>query len=1079
LNKRIRSRVLAASIVSTTLFGTGGLLYPQRAARAQDRPTATELLDRGSRLYEQQQFGEAKKILSNIDPAQLPEDQRSKLSQLVQRTDQALAKAAGPNGAFNSAQESLDADKLAAAAKGFQAIVDDASAPADVKEKAEIQLALVKQKQASRAPQMKELLAQAQSLYDQGKLDEAQNALDTIQTVGADLGWDNNPKVPQLESRISEKRMAMARGGAGGGMAAAPAMGDAGAQGGGTAAAPGGGQVAQAPSPMDVVPNNPAPAANPMDMTPGAGGNTMGAPAQGNGEGLLGQVTGDVNARRDRAMTLYNEAKRRSDEALNANPPQFVQAISYAQEALDVLDQNRNYFSDIELDALRDAAQRQLKYATSRRDVFNREQDLATQVETQRNEAARRSNIQAIKQQKVRQLVADANRLVEVSSFKEAADLLRQATVIDPQDENARLMLRLVENKINDRAYEDLVHRRGQETMRQDLDSAEHLIPYADLMIYPDNWLEITRKRVGSDATTDSAANRAARERLEAPLHQITAEQQGLEKVITYLRDNTNTNIFVNWKALEAAGVDRNTPVSVSLREVPFRKALTTILSEVGGGTANLGYTIDDGIITISTRDDLNSAKYQLVKVYDIRDLLVQPTNRSAPGLNLGVSSTSGGATSGGSNGGSLFGSTSGSNNGQIQDPTQQRQQIVTNITDTIKATVAPDSWRDNGGLIGSIRELNGQLIVNQTVDNQVEVVNLLQQLRETRAIQIAVEARLLLVSNNFLDDFRFGWDLFFPAGTIGGSVGSFEVGNINTFNQAVPQTTGVPGSILTAVANPSLSLGATILDNWTLNLLLSATQADKRTVSVTAPRVTIFNGQRGFIAVTQQLNFVQSFNQTVASGGIGGSSAVGTSLNIATLNTGVTLDVEATVSSDRRYVVMNIDPQISVLDGLDTISIDASGALGGNNASTGNNSTSNNNTGNNGTNTTTTVGGAFVQLPKISNTEVSTMVSIPDGGTLLIGGQKLVGESEIEVGVPILSKIPGLNRLFTNRSFVKDERTLLVLVRPTIIIHREIENDLFGVGYDRPTGLPTNTGAEAPTIIPGAVGGGTVGGGL
>jgi hypothetical protein len=61
----------------------------------------------------------------------------------------------------------------------------------------------------------------------------------------------------------------------------------------------------------------------------------------------------------------------------------------------------------------------------------------------------------------------------------------------------------------------------------------------------------------------------------------------------------------------------------------------------------------------------------------------------------------------------------------------------------------------------------------------------------------------------------------------------------------------------------------------------------------------------------------------------------------------------------------------------------------------------------------------------------------------------------------------------------VKDERTLLVLVRPTIIIHREIENDLFGAGYDRPTGLPTNTGAEAPTIIPGAVGGGTVGGGL
>src|SRR6185369_4759416 len=127
----------------------------------------------------------------------------------------------------------------------------------------------------------------------------------------------------------------------------------------------------------------------------------------------------------------------------------------------------------------------------------------------------------------------------------------------------------------------------------------------------------------------------------------------------------------------------------------------------------------------------------------------------------------------------------------------------------------------------------------------------------------------------------------------------------------------------------------------------------------------------------------------------------------------------------------------------LDTISVAATGGS----------------VGSSGSNSLATVGGAFVQLPKISNTEVNTMVSIPDGGTLLVGGQKLVGESEIEIGVPVLSKIPGLNRFFTNRSFVKDERTLLVLVRPNIIIHREIENDLFGPGYDRPTGLPGNVG--------------------
>ena len=47
-------------------------------------------------------------------------------------------------------------------------------------------------------------------------------------------------------------------------------------------------------------------------------------------------------------------------------------------------------------------------------------------------------------------------------------------------------------------------------------------------------------------------------------------------------------------------------------------------------------------------------------------------------------------------------------------------------------------------------------------------------------------------------------------------------------------------------------------------------------------------------------------------------------------------------------------------------------------------------------------------------------------------------------MGVPVLSKIPILNRLFDNRSFTRDERTLLVLIKPTIIIQREEEEKAF-----------------------------------
>ena len=66
----------------------------------------------------------------------------------------------------------------------------------------------------------------------------------------------------------------------------------------------------------------------------------------------------------------------------------------------------------------------------------------------------------------------------------------------------------------------------------------------------------------------------------------------------------------------------------------------------------------------------------------------------------------------------------------------------------------------------------------------------------------------------------------------------------------------------------------------------------------------------------------------------------------------------------------------------------------------------------------------------------------MPDRGTLLLGGHKLAAEVDKEAGVPILSKIPILGRLFTNRSSVRDQKILLILVKPTIILQEETEQE-------------------------------------
>ena len=86
------------------------------------------------------------------------------------------------------------------------------------------------------------------------------------------------------------------------------------------------------------------------------------------------------------------------------------------------------------------------------------------------------------------------------------------------------------------------------------------------------------------------------------------------------------------------------------------------------------------------------------------------------------------------------------------------------------------------------------------------------------------------------------------------------------------------------------------------------------------------------------------------------------------------------------------------------------------------------------------------VSLPQTERSKVKTRVSVPDGGTLLLGGLKKTAGVEKEVGVPVLSKIPVLGRAFTNRSKVSDQKVLLILVKPTIILQEEADAEAIAV---------------------------------
>src|SRR5205814_146177 len=182
-----------------------------------------------------------------------------------------------------------------------------------------------------------------------------------------------------------------------------------------------------------------------------------------------------------------------------------------------------------------------------------------------------------------------------------------------------------------------------------------------------------------------------------------------------------------------------------------------------------------------------------------------------------------------------------------------------------------------------------------------------LEQLRETRAIQVTVEARFVSVSRNYLEDVGLNLDFFFNAKNPNRFSEIDVVQGSSAFVQN-PQTS-IPGTIAAGGAAPqSLSLAGTYLDNFQVNLLLRATQASVHTSIVTAPRVTLFNGQRAWVLIARQRAYISDLTPVV------GNGVVSFDPTIDVVNSGVLLDVQATVSADRKYVTLTLRPQLAEL---------------------------------------------------------------------------------------------------------------------------------------------------------------------
>jgi hypothetical protein len=199
----------------------------------------------------------------------------------------------------------------------------------------------------------------------------------------------------------------------------------------------------------------------------------------------------------------------------------------------------------------------------------------------------------------------------------------------------------------------------------------------------------------------DSVPARAA---LNRNLPELNFSGVAFSDAIDFLRDVSGTNIHVDWRALEVAGVGKDTVVNLRLRSVSMRKILTLLLNEAAGGGPLLTFYPSEGVIEITTREVAD--RQMFTRVYPIEDLIMEVPDFVGPDFNITQANTGGGRGGGGGGGQLLQGNTS--NNDQKQSTRLERaQQLIDVITDTIQ----PDIWAVNGGT-AAIRFFNGNLIV-------------------------------------------------------------------------------------------------------------------------------------------------------------------------------------------------------------------------------------------------------------------------------------------------------------------------------------------------------------------------------
>jgi len=690
------------------------------------------------------------------------------------------------------------------------------------------------------------------------------------------------------------------------------------------------------------------------------------------------------------------------------------------------------------------------------------------------------------KQNQLAELVEQFNNLIEEQRFAEAEVIAKQANELDPEAEVVRSMM--LTSKFAWRVQEQNQIKDDKEAGFYDtMTSVEQSgVPFDDRhpLVYGDvkDWTRLSTTRGDRLRQEQSRLTPTEMEIQKALKTEVDVkfEDRPLSEVVETLGRMAGVNVFLDPQGLHAEGITTDTPVSINLTQpISLRSALNLILEPL-----HLSYVIQNEVLRVTSEQTRNSDVYP--RVYNVADLVI-PIPNFVPSYNVGLPgalkeaiNATGQVRSSGfpqtvpltlaanEDGGQSLNNASVlaqmSTSGMLPGIAPRSPQPMgyapgsmggatmadfDTLIELITSTIAPQTWDTVGGP-GAIDGFptNLSLVVSQTQEVHEEIADLLDQLRRLQDLQVTIEVRFITLNDSFYE--RIGIDFDFEVDD--------NTSQINGQNPVVPDDTGpsmafgldptglptidydyqfTQGGFGSAVpqfggfdAATAANFGFAILSDIEVFFLLQAAQGDDRTNVLQAPKVTLFNGQTGFVSDTSQRPFVTSVVPVV------GDFAAAHQPVVVVLNEGTSLSVQAVVSPDRRFVRLTLIPFFSSIGDVSTFTF-----TGRRSSDSGTNVVDPTNEGQTlQNNQQNFIEGTTVQLPTFNFTTVSTTVSVPDGGTVLLGGIKRLSEGRNERGVPMLNKIPYISRLFKNVGIGREAQSLMMMVTPRIIIQEEEE---------------------------------------